>query len=198
MESLSADGEYGVEEPCFGPLSVTEFVRETWGLAKRLTRSVEDAENLLQDVEVKLLEGTARWPEDPEVAGAFASRVMTNLWIDQHRHEVLVRPHNQVVEYDAHRDVRVAAGTSVEDRAIATADLRGPILGAVEQLTAALREVVDLALELVEGSLAARSREEISQELGIPPGTVGRRLHEARRMLQARLAELNAENGADR
>lgn len=200
MESLIADGEHGSEEPCFGPLTVDELLDAVWGLARRLTRSPEDAENLLQDVYEKLLAPDVQWPDSKAAAARYAQVTMARTNIDTHRREVEARPHNAVVDDTDRRERVVQGGVSVEDRAIATADLRGEILVAVSRLSPSLREVVLLALELEEGSLAAMSHSDLRAALDLPAGTLRRRLHDAKEQLREALAHLRDadESGGDR
>jgi len=151
-------------------------------LAWRFTGSVADAEDLVQDVLLKL------YPRREELAGIEQLRP----WLAK----VLYRQYVDFVRQRARSPVAVPAedGQGADDpvEALAAAqdgpdgdaergDLRARILAALEQLSPEQRAVV--TMHDVEGY----SLEELKPILGAPLGTLKSRLHRARQRLRVQL-----------
>ena len=72
--------------------------------------------------------------------------------------------------------------TAEEEDAVATAELRQAVRGAVKELSDAQQRVIERFY------LQGQKISEIAREMSLPEGTVKRRLHDAREKLRARLA----------
>ncbi len=161
------------------------FVRESaatlLGFFRRLGASDQEAEDLTQDVYMKLYLAAPRYAPDERFT-AFVFRVARNAWTDAGRRRA------------ARIDLRQAAG---EDELALVAEPEG--LGALDALShgeqaqalrAAAARLSDghrLVFEL--GVLQELSYEEIARTLDIPVGTVKSRMHHALRRLRAALHE---------
>jgi len=80
------------------------------------------------------------------------------------------------------------APAELEPDALVSAEAREAVRGAVSKLSPAMRTVIER--HYVQGEKVA----DIARATGLPPGTVKRRLHEAREQLRARLS---STGGAD-
>jgi len=81
----------------------------------------------------------------------------------------------------------VAAETAAPERGLVDAELRESVRGAIRELSPKAQQVIERFY------LRGLSIEETAGELGIPSGTVKRRLHEARQRLRARLVGLETK-----
>jgi len=163
-------------------------------VAFRLTNgSRVDAEDLVQDVLIKLV---AAKPPRERVgnARAYVLTALMRCWHDSWRgrqsevhgghilHVTLDDPENPL---DA-PDIRPGPA----EQLVASEAWRryGDV---VEDLDLRLQEVVRLALDPMKGDFNLRSRQEIADMLGIPVGTVRRRLHEAVMLIRKQLTTLD-------
>jgi RNA polymerase sigma factor (sigma-70 family) len=72
-----------------------------------------------------------------------------------------------------------------QDDAVVTAEVRQAVQGAVQELSEAQGQVIE------RHYLQGQKIEEIAAEMGLPAGTVKRRLHDAREKLRVKLAGFN-------
>ena len=139
----------------------------------RLCWDRDRAEDLCQDLFVKLMQGCRRYRPEGKLS-TFVYRVATNLWIDHYRAQ---RPHRRLFSLDQ---------TTVDAPAIEVAgheqdpaqhaeedEERVKLRRAMESLTAPHRIVFELAV------YQERPYAEIGQLIGIPVGTVKSRMHNA-------------------
>ena len=133
-------------------------------------QNIADAEDVYQDVFLRLLQQTADW--DDEHMKAWLIRATLNRCADLHRFR-LRRP--------------VLALEDVPELARPADDREGELWDAVAQLPEKLRTAVHL--HYAEGY----STEEIAALLGVPAATVRTRLHRARRQLKDLLGGIDDE-----
>jgi len=160
-------------------------LRKLYRLAYRLTGSVADAEDLLQDVLVKLYERRAELSQI-EALGPWAGRVLHNQFLDRARHHARRR----LVSIGAAESERAAIeavvgfapGSEVEAQ---TAFDITALNGAVAKLSIEHRTV--LLMHDAEGY----QLHEIQEITGVAIGTLKSRLHRAR----SRLRELLKADG---
>lgn len=152
----------------FQPRLVHFFYRLCWDRDR--------AEDLTQDLFLKLLRGANRYTEEGKLA-TYVFRVATNLWIDHYRS---VRPQPRFSSLDQvlvegepnltspHRSEEASPLSSV-----ISGEERDALRCGIEKLTVPHRLVFELAVfqEMPYG--------EISQVLDIPVGTVKSRMHNA-------------------
>jgi RNA polymerase sigma-70 factor (ECF subfamily) len=157
---------------------VARHTRKVFGLAYRFTGRVDEAEDLTQEVFVKVYQTLGRYRESDGPFGGWLMAVARNHAIDHYRRrkqERLRRSDDPVaLETMPSRDEHPIAGIEREERA-----------RLVHRGLAALP--ADLRLPLILCDLQGRPYEEIASELGIPLGTVKSRINRARLELAKRL-----------
>ena len=156
-----------------------EIVREhsarVYRLAYRLTGNRHDAEDLTQDVFVRVFRSLAEYT--PGTFEGWLHRITTNLFLDRVRRAQRIR--FEALPEDAERVV--SRGPSPE-QAFADAGLDGDIEKALMELAPEFRAAVVLC------DLEQLSYEEIAATLGIKLGTVRSRIHRGRTQLREALA----------
>ncbi|HUL80009.1 MAG TPA: sigma-70 family RNA polymerase sigma factor [Vicinamibacteria bacterium] len=157
---------------------VGRHTRKVFGLAYRFTGRVDEAEDLTQEVFVKVYQTLGRYRESDGPFGGWLMTVARNHAIDQYRRrkqERLRRADDPLVlETTPSRDEHPIAGLEREER--------------TRLVHRGLRALPpDLRLPLILCDLQGRPYEEIASELGIPLGTVKSRINRARLELAKRL-----------
>ncbi len=169
-----------VEE--YQPRMVQFFYRLCWDRDR--------AEDLTQDLFIKLLQGSRRYQAQGKLA-TFVYRVATNLWIDHYR---AMRPSRRLFSLDQPtlpEPMDVAGAAMSPPDAASLDEEKVALRRALETLTEPHRLVFELAV------YQQRPYAEISELLGIPVGTVKSRMHNTVQALrQALAAHVAAENGA--
>ena len=139
----------------------------------RLCWDRDRAEDLCQDLFVKLMQGCRRYRPEGKLS-TFVYRVATNLWIDHYRAQ---RPHRRLFSLDQTTvdapAIEVAGHEPDPAQHAAEDEERAQLRRAMESLTAPHRIVFELAV------YQERPYAEIGQLLGIPVGTVKSRMHNA-------------------
>jgi RNA polymerase sigma factor (sigma-70 family) len=161
------------------PPSWDDVVREHSGrvyrLAYRLTGNVHDAEDLTQDVFVRVFRSLSSYT--PGTFEGWLHRITTNLFLDGVRRK-------QRIRFDALADdaaERVSGREPPPDRAVDERMLDGDIQAALDELPPDFRAAVVLC------DIEGLSYEEIAATLGIKLGTVRSRIHRGRAQLRAAL-----------
>jgi RNA polymerase sigma factor (sigma-70 family) len=161
------------------PPSWDEVVREHSGrvyrLAYRLTGNVHDAEDLTQDVFVRVFRSLSTYT--PGTFEGWLHRITTNLFLDGVRRK-------QRIRFDALADDaadRVSGREPPPDRVVDDRMLDGDIQAALDELTPDFRAAVVLC------DIEGLSYEEIAATLEIKVGTVRSRIHRGRSQLRAAL-----------
>jgi RNA polymerase sigma-70 factor (ECF subfamily) len=157
---------------------VARHTRKVFGLAYRFTGRVDEAEDLTQEVFIKVYQTLDRYRESDGPFGGWLMTVARNHAIDhyrRHRQERLRRAEDPaILETAPARHEHPLRGLEREERARLVH--RG-----VRALPA------DLRLPLILRDLQGRPYEEIAAELQIPLGTVKSRINRARLELAKRL-----------
>ena len=150
-----------------------------YGVARQLTPSPADAEDLLQDTIVKAYSAYHSFQTGTHLR-AWLIRIMRNTWIDQHRRRQR-RPTEWLTEnVDDWEFLADGRHSRFEHDTMDTSEIRR----AFHRLPDTLRRALYFAY--IEG----RPYKEIAQLERIPLGTVMSRVHRARRQLRASLAHL--------
>lgn len=156
-------------------------LRQLHRLAYHLTGGAQDAEDLLQDVLMKLFQRTDELSSIVDLA-PWISRVMYNLYIDQRRRSrtrrfnfTQPRVGELPEEDELHRVPSPAPGP--EDDASVQLDIRR-----VDRALVALSDEHRIVVLLHDGE--EYTMEEIASITGVPVGTVKSRLHRARDRLR--------------
>lgn len=162
------------------PPTWDEVVREHGGrvyrLAYRLTGNAHDAEDLTQDVFVRVFRSLADYT--PGTFEGWLHRITTNLFLDRVRRQAKIR-------FDALPDdtERLAGREASPEVVFADAHLDADIEAALAALPPDFRAAVVLC------DVEQLSYEEIARTLGVKLGTVRSRISRGRAMLRQTLAD---------
>ncbi len=155
-----------------------------YGFALRLTRNVEEAEDLVQDAILRALQYFHRFEPGTNFR-AWIFKVLLNTFINSYRKGAAAREgpssHNLELLHERMVGTQGPHPSSDPERAAIGRQAARALHEALEKLPEAFRTVVHLAD--IEGC----AYKEIASILGCPIGTVMSRLHRARRLLQAAL-----------
>ncbi|MCW2624861.1 MAG: polymerase sigma factor RpoE [Mycobacterium sp.] len=183
---------------CVDPLTSETYLRRRFeheaiplhdslfGIARQLTSTVVDAEDLLQQTMVKAYSRFSSYRSDTHLK-AWLVRIMRNTWIDDHRRNK-ARPLEHLTadvgdwEERAYERHAGSGRDTVEDRVIESS-VELEVRRAVRQLPLDLRTVIYYAY--VEGL----PHKQIAEIEAIPVGTVMSRLYRARKQLHGLLVE---------
>ncbi|WP_051574977.1 sigma-70 family RNA polymerase sigma factor [Mycobacterium sp. URHB0044] len=150
--------------------------------ARRYTRSVHDAEDLVQETFTKAWAGFDSFDPGTNLR-AWMHRIMVNAWIGSHR-RAECRPKESLT--DSFTDAQLAGETRLAPSAEVRALQRLPdedLRHAIGALSAPLQTVIYYA------DVCELPYKEIARMEGIPVGTVMSRVHRARRQLRATLCD---------
>ncbi|MBV9663849.1 MAG: sigma-70 family RNA polymerase sigma factor [Actinobacteria bacterium] len=170
------------------PVPSWEEVARTHGrflytVAYRLTGNPADAEDLVQEVLLRVRRGLATYR--PGSMEGWLSRITTNVFLDDVRRQ---RRRPAVVMADP-PDALLPAAPSA-DEALASTTLPDRVQAALARLPEDFRAAVVLC------DVVGESYEQIAESLGIPIGTVRSRIHRARALLRDALSKDDGD-GAD-
>ena len=175
---VSVTSQPGAEE--WTPPTWEELVRDhgarVYRLAYRLTGNPHDAEDLTQDVFVRVFRSLHRF--QPGTFEGWLHRITTNLFLDGARRR-------QKIRFDGlgeGSDERLRSTWPSPSEQLADADLDHDVAAALSALPPEFRAAVVLC------DIEGLSYEEISQVLDIKIGTVRSRIHRGRAQLRAALA----------
>nr|WP_154675060.1 RNA polymerase sigma factor SigE [Parafrankia elaeagni] len=184
--SAVRDSATAPEVTSWVPPSWEDVVREhgnrVYRLAYRLTGNAHDAEDLTQDVFVRVFRSLADYT--PGTFEGWLHRITTNLFLDRMRRQ-------QKIRFDAlPEDTERLAGREASPEAVyAESHLDADVEAALAALPPDFRAAVVLC------DIEQLSYEEIAQTLGVKLGTVRSRISRGRAMLRAALAD-RAPRGA--
>ncbi|HEX8497121.1 MAG TPA: RNA polymerase sigma factor SigE [Actinomycetales bacterium] len=178
---LGPDGTVGPSTPVpWTPPSWEQVVREHSGrvyrLAYRLTGNVHDAEDLTQEVFVRVFRSLSSYT--PGTFEGWLHRITTNLFLDQVRRKKRIR-------FDALADdaaERMPGREPDPSRAYEDTHMDDDVQAALDALSPDFRAAVVLC------DIEGLSYEEVAATLGIKLGTVRSRIHRGRSQLRAALA----------
>lgn len=166
----------GTEEQ---PVPSWEEVARTHGrflytVAYRLTGNAADAEDLVQEVLLRVRRGLATYR--PGSMEGWLSRITTNAFLD----DVRRRKRRPVVVMGDPPDELLPAAPSADD-ALAATTLPDQVQAALARLPEHFRAAVVLC------DVVGESYEQIAETLGVPVGTVRSRIHRGRALLREAL-----------
>ncbi|GAA1351152.1 RNA polymerase sigma factor SigE [Arthrobacter koreensis] len=168
--------------------AVTDWVRPTWQevvethsakvyrLAYRLTGNKHDAEDLTQEVFVRVFRSLAKF--QPGTLDGWLHRITTNLFLDQARRRSRIRFDGMSEEAES----RLPSPGPGPERSFEFNNLDVDIQRALEELPPDFRAAVVLC------DLEGLSYDEVAHALGVKLGTVRSRIHRGRSMLKEKLA----------
>jgi RNA polymerase sigma-70 factor (ECF subfamily) len=148
--------------------------RFLYNVAYRLAGNDVDAQDLVQEALIRVRKGLETY--EPGSLEGWLARIVTNVFLD----EVRRKRRRPTEAFPSNPDL-VLPPTAAADEA--TENLSDDVQAALARLPEEFRVAVVLC------DIADLSYEQISASLGVPVGTVRSRLHRARRLLRAALAE---------
>jgi RNA polymerase sigma-70 factor (ECF subfamily) len=162
------------------PVPDWEDVARTHGrfiytVAYRLTGSEADAQDLVQDVLLRVRNGLKSYR--PGSMEAWLSRITTNAFLDEVR-----RRKRRPVEPLPDEADRVLPGAEAADAEFETTHLPEDLQAAIARLAPEYRAAVVLS------DVAGLPYNDVAEALGIPVGTVRSRIHRGRAQLREELA----------
>jgi RNA polymerase sigma factor (sigma-70 family) len=170
------------------PPSWDEVVRthsaRVYRLAYRLTGNKYDAEDLTQDVFIRVFRSLENYT--PGTFEGWLHRITTNLFLDRVRRKARIR--FEGLPEDAER---IAGREPTPAQVYDDRYLDGDVQAALDALLPEFRAAVILC------DIEGLSYEEIAATLGIKLGTVRSRIHRGRAQLRAALAHRGSERSAD-
>lgn len=156
---------------------VRQYSPQVYRLAYRLTGHAADAEDLTQEVFIRVFRSLDRY--QPGTFSGWLHRITTNLFLDQVRRRQRQRTH-ALGEYES--DAPRAAISDEPERGFEWGNLDVDIQRALADLTPEYRAAVVLR------DIEDLSYEEIAEVLGVSLGTVRSRIHRGRARLREALA----------
>jgi len=148
--------------------------RFLYSVAYRLTGDHDDAQDLVQEVLLRVRRGLATY--QPGSLEGWLSRIATNAFLDDVR-----RAKRRPIEALPDDAERVLAGAPAADDALDAAQLPDHVQAAVRSLPADYRAAVVLC------DVVGLTYDEIAAALDVPVGTVRSRIHRGRMQLREKL-----------
>jgi RNA polymerase sigma-70 factor (ECF subfamily) len=174
-----------VERPSWDEI-VNEHAARVYRLAYRLTGNRHDAEDLTQEVFVRVFRSLDTWK--PGTMAGWLHRITTNLFLDHARRK-------QRIRFDALSDDAAGRLPSV----LPTPDIVQLDRTFDDDVEAALASLApDFRAAVVLCDVEGLSYEEIAEVLGLKLGTVRSRIHRGRAQLRAALAHRAPRPGRTR
>ncbi len=183
MAMLRSTAENAKEADSFAEECLAQ-VDAMYGVACRLTRNPNEAEDLVQDALVKAMRARHQFLVGTNLK-AWLFRILTNTFINKYRRGGLERSLLEGPDADPLADGWVSASTMRQLRDPEQAALLPIIEGEVGRALDALPAEFKLAVILCD--VEEFSYEEIAEIMGCPIGTVMSRLHRGRKLLQRSL-----------
>jgi RNA polymerase sigma-70 factor (ECF subfamily) len=165
-----------VGEECSWDAIVRTHSARVYRLAYRLTGNQHDAEDLTQDVFIRVFKSLQTYT--PGAFEGWLHRITTNLFLDDIRRTTRL----QTVAVHRHGD-ELASHEPSPDQVLADRQLDTDVQTALSALPA------DFRITVVLCDIEGLGHEQIAEILGIRLGTVRSRLHRGRAQLRAILAE---------
>ena len=163
-----------------------EHLDTLYGVALRLTRNEQNAEDLVQDTYVRALRFYERFEWGTNMR-AWLLRIMTNTFINSYRRNQKERQITDRNEGSLTHDLLLSSQTIAQmqdpESQLMSRMLRESLVQAVDELPEDFKVAVTLA------DVYGFSYREIAEIQDCPIGTVMSRLHRARKALQARLLD---------
>jgi len=165
---------------------VAEHSPRVYRLAYRLTGNRQDAEDLTQDVFVRVFRSLDRY--EPGNFAGWVHRITTNLFLDRVRRSARIR----MDRFGEGAEDRLLSAEVEPEAAVHDANFDPD----VERALATLSE--DFRVAVVLCDVEGLTYEEIADVLGVKIGTVRSRIHRGRSQLRAALAHRAPRKGRTR
>jgi len=168
------------------------YVDALYNTAYRMTRNVEDAQDLVQETYLKAYKYYDKFSEGTNFK-AWLFKIMKNTFINNYRKKQLTPPQSDF------SDIEGAFESQVSDEL--TQKMRSPeqeLLADIldEDVQRALEDLpADYRMAVVLADLENFSYKDIAEILEVPVGTVMSRLYRGRKMLEAAMLEYAQDHG---
>jgi RNA polymerase sigma-70 factor (ECF subfamily) len=179
QDAIEEPAAAGAETPWVAPTweeVVTNHSAKVYRLAYRLTGNKFDAEDLTQEVFVRVFRSLENFK--PGTLDGWLHRITTNLFLDQARRKSRIRFDGLADDAEA----RIPGRDPGPERSFEFNNLDVDVQAALEDLPPDFRAAVVLC------DLEGLSYDEVSAALGVKLGTVRSRIHRGRTMLREKLA----------
>lgn len=153
---------------------VRSHTRQVYGLCFRFTGSAAEAQDLTQEVFLRVFRTLKTFHSTEGSFGTWLARVARNLLIDHYRRTRQERATDPLEEQVAAVDRQTAVATVRPDQALAGRETSEILQEALQKLSPELREAVILR------DLQEMEYREIAQVLEVPEGTVKSRINRGR------------------
>jgi RNA polymerase sigma-70 factor (ECF subfamily) len=163
---------------------VSQFSRRVFNLAYRFTSDVEAAEDLTQDVFVKIFRSLDQFDSKQGDLSRWLMRIARNLIIDDYRKRQR-NPQNSKAEDVEDHDFRLRSHEESAQSGMEREERAKLVHQAIGFLSPDLKECVVLR------DIDEMTYQEIAEQLRIPEGTVKSRINRGRIELAKRLREMN-------
>jgi RNA polymerase sigma-70 factor (ECF subfamily) len=163
---------------------VSQHSAKVYRLAYRLTGNQHDAEDLTQEVFVRVFRSLENFK--PGTLDGWLHRITTNLFLDQARRKGRIR--FDALAEDA--ESRLPGREPGPERSYEMNNLDLDVQAALEELPPDFRAAVVLC------DLEGLSYDEVADALGVKLGTVRSRIHRGRTLLREKLAHRDPRRGA--
>lgn len=176
----SLDPVYSLVSRCLGGDEaaweelVRQHTRQVYGLCYRFTGSGAEAQDLTQEVFLRVFRTLKTFRSAEGSFGTWLARVARNLLIDHYRRTRQERVTDPIEEQLAVLEEKGATASERPDRAVAGREASEILQAALQKLSPDLREAVILR------DLQEMEYREIADVLGIPEGTVKSRINRGR------------------
>ena len=177
VENLDTDKT--LVERCIGgdeaawDLLVRTHTRRVYGMCYRFTNSASEAQDLTQEVFLRIFKSVRSFQADEGSFTTWLVRVTRNLLIDNYRRSKQDRVTDSIEDQLPRMEEELSAGTR-PDGLLAGREAREQLQAGLQKLSPELRET------LILRDLEELEYREIAQILKIPEGTVKSRLNRAR------------------
>ncbi len=152
---------------------VATYSRRIFNLAYRFTSSVEAAEDLTQEVFVRIYKTLGQFNPQQGNLSNWLMRLARNRIIDDYRHRQR-NPQNSMADTVDKHSFHLRAVTTSAQKEVERKELRGQVQAGIDKLPADLRTCVILR------DIEELSYKEIVEVLQIPEGTVKSRINRGR------------------
>ncbi|MXW42929.1 MAG: sigma-70 family RNA polymerase sigma factor [Acidimicrobiia bacterium] len=170
------------------------YMDQLYSAARRMTRNVADAEDLVQETYLRAYRGFSNFKEGTNLR-AWLFRILTNAFINSYRSKQR-KPQSVNLDHTEDLYMHQKLGSNIQKALNISAEevlmesiTETEIVQALESLPEEYRITVLLAD--VEGF----AYKEVAEILEVPIGTVMSRLHRGRKTLQKRLSEFGKTRG---
>ena len=186
----SLDPVYSLVSRCLGGDEaawedlVRQHTRQVYGLCYRFTGSGAEAQDLTQEVFLRVFRTLKTFRSAEGSFGTWLARVARNLLIDHYRRTRQERVTDPIEEQLAVLEEKGATASERPDRAVAGREASEILQAALQKLSPDLREAVILR------DLQETEYREIAEVLRIPEGTVKSRINRGRAELARLLRRL--------